>query len=91
MTVADFNLQYGPEWVKLRSKPIFVALRAVIAAHSPAKLNAKRPPADVIAGGTLFFSENQGYEQLVELLEVKLGETPPARETTVSDYSEPEV
>lgn len=91
MSIDEFNAVHGPEWVKFKSKPMFACLRAVVAAHSPAKRNAKRPPADVLAGGTLFFSENQGYEQLVEILEVKLGIPVPKQSPTESDYSEPEV
>ncbi len=91
MSITEFNESYGAEWMKFKAKPMFQCLKAVIAANSPAKLNAKRPPADVIAGGTLFFSENQGYEQLVEILEEKLGLTAPKPEPSQSDYSEPEV
>lgn len=91
MTIEAFNEIYAVPWARFKGTAMFQALKAVMAAHSPAKLNAKRPPADVLHAGQLFFVENQGYEQLVEIIENKLGATKPKQEVMEADYSEPQV
>lgn len=91
MTIEAFNEIHGPDWVKFKNRPIFTALKAVIAAHSPAKLNAKAPPLDTIQGGAILFAQNQGYEVLVDILETKLGAPKRVNDASESDYSEPEV
>ncbi len=91
MTIDEFNAAYSQPWNKLRSTAMFKALQAVMAARAPAKLNSKRPPADVLAGGVLWFSENQGHEALVDVIENQLGVAPAPKEATESDYTTPEV
>jgi len=91
MTIEAFNETYAVPWARFKGTAMFTALKSVMAAHSPAKLNAKRSPADVLAAGQLFYAENQGYEQLVEIIEEKLGATKAAVKTMEADYTEPQV
>jgi hypothetical protein len=64
MTKVDFIKEWGADWRKLSTKPIFAALLSVIDDESPSRALAVRSDADVLHGGPVLAAEIRGHERL---------------------------
>lgn len=90
MTITEFRKEYGKEFDKFKSKPLYVALMAVADAQSPRRLSVDRPIGDVVVAGGLLYMEIKGWEEFRDLLQKRLSAETDEEKEQDPDYSKPE-
>lgn len=89
MTITDFRKEYGKEFDKFKSKPLYAALMAVADEESPLRKAPERPDGDVVVAGGLLYMQIKGWEGFRNLLQKRLCGTEEEKELE-ADYSKPE-
>lgn len=68
MTKSDFQKEYGKEWEKTISKPVFVAMLSVADDSSPIRQSPDTRSADIVVGGSILYAEAKGWEGMRRLM-----------------------
>lgn len=82
MTKTEFNAQFGTEWAKFSSRPIFKALMELLNDQGPIGKVDDMTPGDIVVGGHVLYAEVRGFlkarKLMLSISDPEPSELPPA-------------